>query len=142
MKKAKHEIKSNKPSTFREAAKIAVKAAKGVVKTFGKMTKKHVITGLPRVIPVPKLGGALPLIPIFAGLSALGALMGGTAGVANVVVNANDAKKRLAEAQRHNDTMEAIALGRTSKKGDGLYLEPYKRGYGLFLKPYNQDSKN
>lgn len=94
------------------------------------------------MISVPKLGGALPLIPIFAGLSALGALMGGTASVANAVVNANDAKKRLGEAQRHNETMEAIALGRTSKKGDGLYLEPYKRGYGLFLKPYSPESKN
>lgn len=90
-----------------------------------------------RVIPVPKTGGFLPLIPLFAGLSALGALTGGAAGVAKTVLDAKAAKDKLAEASRHNQTMEAIAIG---KKGDGLYLKPYRRGYGLFLRPYTPRS--
>lgn len=64
-----------------------------------------------RIIPAPKIGGVLPMIPIFAGLSALGALMGGSAGVANAVVSANKAKNDLKEVQRHNQLIEAIALG-------------------------------
>ncbi|KAK9744510.1 Borna disease virus P40 protein [Popillia japonica] len=80
-----------------------------------------------RVIPVPKKGGILPLIPIFAGLSALGALSGGAAAIAKAVNQANQAKKQLSEAERHNKTMESIAMGK------GLYLKPYKKGLGLYL---------
>lgn len=39
-----------------------------------------------RIIPLPKTGGILPFIPIFAGLSALGSLTGGAADVANAVI--------------------------------------------------------
>ncbi|KAF0751848.1 protein ALP1-like [Aphis craccivora] len=39
--------------------------------------KKNKKTKTPRIIHVPKKGGVLPLIPIFAGLSTLGALTGG-----------------------------------------------------------------
>ncbi|KAE9523730.1 hypothetical protein AGLY_015871 [Aphis glycines] len=52
------------------------------------------------------VGGVLPLIPIFAGLSALGALTGG---VANVVKVANEFKRNV-----------------PSHLGNGLYLTPYK----------------
>ncbi|KAJ8910664.1 hypothetical protein NQ315_016042 [Exocentrus adspersus] len=79
---------------------------------------------MPRVIPIPKVGGILPLLPIFAGLSALGTVAGGIAGVS----------KAMSEAQRHNKTMEAIAL-KNSKSGSGLYLKPHRHGVGLFLKP-------
>lgn len=82
-----------------------------------------------RVIPIPKTGGILPLIPIFAGLSALGALAGGASQIAKVVNETKSAKQQLEEANRHNKTMEAIAL-----RGKGLYLKPYKSGLGLFLK--------
>lgn len=139
IKNAKGEIKKHKPKTVPDAAKLAIQAAKLTLKNH-KLTKATLQNGLPRIIPVPKIGGALPLIPIFAGLSALGALMGGSAGVANAVVSANKAKKDLKEAQRHNQTMEAIALGsKNIKSGDGLYLMPYKKGLGLFLQPYSKN---
>lgn len=102
-----------------------LKAARVTVKKIG---RKRI--NVPRVIPLPKTGGILPLIPIFAGLSALGALSGGAAGIAKAVNDFQSAKDKLKEAQRHNETMEAIALG---KKGNGLYLKKYKSGYGLFL---------
>ena len=69
----------------------------------------------------------LPLIPIFAALSSLGALSGGVSGVVKAINDARAAKKQLEEAKRHNQKMEAISIGK------GLYLKPQKIGYGLFL---------
>lgn len=134
IKEAKSEISKKKPQTVPSAAELALGAAKAAIKNH-KIPKKNIQSGLPRIIPVPKFGGVLPLVPIFAGLSALGALMGGSASVANAVVSANNAKKNFKEAQRHNETMEAISIGRNAKTGSGLYLMPYKKGYGLYLSP-------
>lgn len=141
---AKKTIASENPQTIGEATKLAFAAATKAVKIRSKIPKKEVLNALPRIIPVPKLGGALPLIPIFAGLSALGALIGGSSTLANAVVSANSAKQQLREANRHNETMEAIAIGKTNKSGSGLYIKPYKKGFGLYLKPYGfkSDPKN
>ena len=69
-------------------------------------------------MPIPaKTGGMLPfLIPMFAGLSATGALAGGAAGIAKAVNNAKAAKQQLKGNKRHNKTMESVALD------NGLYL--------------------
>jgi hypothetical protein len=89
-------------------------------KIYRKNNKKNQI---PRIIPIPKTGGMLPLLPIFAGLSALGSLTGG---IANVVKTVNE-------------------FNRTTPYhlGKGLYLAPYKggsfkiqKGNGLYLSPY------
>ena len=85
---------------------------------------------IPRVLPIPKTGGILPLIPLFAGLSAVGALAGGAAGIAKAVNDSKAAKQQLEENKRHNKTIESIAMGK------GLYLKPYKQGFGLYLKPW------
>lgn len=119
-------IKQQKPETVKKSIKLALAAAKKVIKN-----KKYAKT--PRIIPVPKVGGIIPLLPIFAGLSAAGALAGGAAGVAKAVVAANEAKNQLKESRRHNKTMESIAMGK------GLFLKPYKTGLGLYLHP---NSKN
>lgn len=143
--KAKEAIKKKRVRTVDKAAQVAEKAA---ITQVGRIFKKNKHPPIPplevenelRVIPVPKQGAALPLIPIFAGLSALGALMGGSASIANAAVSASRAKKDFAEAQRHNQTMEAIAIGKNSNTGSGLYLRPYKTGFGLYLTP--DPSKN
>lgn len=83
---------------------------------------------IPRLIPIPKTGGILPLIPIFAGLSALGSLAGGAAGIAKAVGDYQAARKNLIETGRHNKMMESIALGK------GLHLTPYRNGNGLCIK--------
>ena len=67
----------------------------------------------------------MPLIAIFAGLSALGALTGGAAGVAKAVKDGSAAKQQLEETQSHNKAMEAVALGK------GLHLKPYKKDWGF-----------
>lgn len=145
VKHAKHTIYARQPKSLSGAAKLALQAAKAAIKVH-RIPRYAANTGLPRIIPVPKIGGMLPLVPIFAGLSALGALMGGSAGVANAVMSANKAKKDYNESKRHNQTMEAIALGSGGKNrmraGAGLYLKPYKNGLGLFLTPFQQPSKN
>ena len=68
------------------------------------------------------------LIPLFAGLSATGAVAGGAAGIVKAVNAAKAAKRQLEENKRHNKTMESVALG------NGLYLKPHKVGLGLHLK--------
>ncbi|KAJ8981576.1 hypothetical protein NQ317_002604 [Molorchus minor] len=99
-KNSNHDIKKDGAMMVR-AARMAVKNAGG---------RKKIKT--PRILPLPKTGGILPLIPIFAGLSALGALSEGAAAVARTVIDAKKSKEKLDEAQRHNKTMEAIALGK------------------------------
>lgn len=121
-------LKQKKPKTLKTAIKAALDTAKRIFKN----TKNFITT--PRVIPVPKSGGALPfLIPLFAGLSAIGALAGGASGIARAVNASKDAQKKFSEGERHNRTMEAIAIGR------GIHLKPYKNGYGLYFKPASKN---
>lgn len=117
--KLKSHMKQIKPKNHNDAIRFAHMAAKKI------FHKKNSNVRVPRIIPIPKTGGILPLIPIFAGLSALGALAGGGAGIAKAVIDYKSAKKNLAESERHNKMMESIALGR------GLYIKPYKNGKGL-----------
>lgn len=57
----------------------------------------------PKILSLLKvIGGALPLIPIFAGLSALGALANGVSGIAKTLNETKSAKHHLDEATRHN----------------------------------------
>lgn len=118
------QLKRKKPFNLENASKIALTSAmKTVEKKRGKIKT-------PRVISVPKIGEAIPfLVPLFAGLSALGALTGGTAGVIKAVNDVNNAKKDLLEKKRHNLKMESIAVG------NGLHLKPYRKGFGLYLNP-------
>lgn len=114
-------------SSALKGARLAVKKAGG---------KKNIRK--PRIIPVsPKMGGFLPfLLPLFAGLSATGALAGGAAQIAKAINASKAANQQLQESTRHNKTLEAIALGK------GLYFKPYKTGYGLYLKPYKDENKH
>ena len=78
-----------------------------------------------------KIGGALPfLIPLFTGLSTTGAVAGGAASVAKVVNETRAAKEKLSESKRHNNTMEAIVLGKC------LYLQAFRKELALYFKPY------
>ncbi|KAF2886694.1 hypothetical protein ILUMI_19479 [Ignelater luminosus] len=120
----------------KDLIKQAIGAAKRIIKDAGGKKKIR----LPRIIEIPKRGGVLPLIPIFAGLSALGALAGGATSIAKTVSEVKNAQNQFAEAARHNRTMEAIAMGK-KKSGGTLYLKPHKKGgTALYLKPYK--SKN
>lgn len=91
-----------------------------------------------------KKGGFLPLLPVLAGLSALGGLAGGAAGISRAVSTAKNNAKQLQELKRHNAAMESLAMYRT--KGSGLKKKVTKknkrktknRGRGFYLKPAYQ----
>jgi len=102
---AKNLIKNN----ITKLVRTCLSAAK---KTKNKKSKNKK-TKTPRILPIPKKGGVLPLIAIFAGLSALGALTGGVGNIVKVVKELNSGKNTL------------IHLGK------GLYLTPYK---GVLIK--------
>ena len=104
---------------FTEAAAVAANRKR-------KMTKKRSKTK--RIIPSPKIGGILPLIPIFAALGALGSLAGGAAAIAKTVGDKKDAKAKQRELERHNKVMEDMAMGK------GLFLKPYTQKLGNGLK--------
>lgn len=125
VKNVKDSLASKAPVNLTDSIGLALTAAK---KAIGRK-KKAIKT--PRIIPIPKkIGGVLPfLIPLFAGLSAIGALSGGAAGIAKAVSEAKAAKTELDENKRHNKKMEAIAIGH------GLFLKPYRAGLGLYLSP-------
>lgn len=126
IKNVRNEIKKSKPETVDSAVRVAIAS----VKKFKK--GKHIRT--PRIIKLPSYsGGVLPLIPIFAGLSALGSIVGSTAGVVAAINKVKSAQKELEESKRHNQTMEAIAIGK--KTGNGFYLHTNKTGDGFYLAP-------
>lgn len=111
--------KGKKGESVKPIINFALSVAKRFIKRVGGRKKVQV----PRIIPVPKQGGVIPFIPIFAALSALGALAGGSSQIAKAVKDA-----------QHNKAMEAIA----ASKGKALYLKPYRKGRALFLKPYKK----
>lgn len=121
----KYMIKNSKYGNL--AIKSAILGAKAEIEKSG--GKKGV--KIPNVVALPEIksGGVLPLIPIFAGLSALGALAGGASGVIKAINDIKSTKQQLNESERHNKMMEKIAIGK------GLYLAPYKSGSGLYLNP-------
>lgn len=122
IKNAKVAIKKSKPETVQSAINVAVASIKKLKK--GKTVKS------PRIIKLPQTvsGGVLPLIPIFAGLSALGSIVGSATGIVNAINHANAAQKTLEEGKRHNMRMEDIAIGK------GYYLKTSKDGSGYYLK--------
>lgn len=127
---AKSAIKHSKPETVKSAVQIAMAAVKEAKK--GKQIKGS------RTIKIPThSGGILPLIPIFAGLSALGSVSGTVAAIVNAINKTKNAQKELEENKRHNQSMEAIAIG--SKTGKGFYLHPNKGGRGFYLAPYTKN---
>lgn len=108
--------------------KAAAWAVTNVMKAKTKLgmgRKKCKGAGRKKTVKTKKQGGFLPLIPaVLAGLSAVGALSSGAAGIAKAVNTSRSQAKELQELKRHNQTMEAIASGK------GLMLKPYKAGAG------------
>lgn len=130
VKNAKTSIKRAKPDDIESAIKVAVAAVKKIKK--GKRVKK------PRIIKLPTYsGGVLPLIPIFAGLSALGSIVGSATGIISAINRVKSAEKSLQEDRRHNETMESIASGK--KIGNGFYLHADKTGNGFYLASHQKN---
>lgn len=110
----KHQLngKNGKVLNMNRILKSAMKAAR-------KTAKGRIVIKTPRVIPLPKTGGFLPLIPLLTALAATGTLAGGVTTAAKNIYDMVTKKKQ-----------------GESKIGKGLYLRPYKQGMGLYLSPY------
>jgi len=128
VRKAKAELKQRKMKNLKDAINISQSIARHIFK--GKRAPNSVI---PRIIPLPKTGGFLPLAPIMAAIGALGGLGGlvsGASSIAKTIHDIKNARDHLAEAKRHNRALESVSIGK------GLYLRPYKKGYGLYKHMY------
>lgn len=119
MRTKKH-IDKLKPKHKQAAIELAIAAARDLV---ADNTVKS-----PRVIPVPKTGGTLNLIPILAGLSATGSLAGGADAVTKVIKDFQIAKKQLAnlKKRKHN-------IGGSLCIGKGLHLKQHGTGLGIYV---------
>lgn len=127
VRNVKSAIKESRPANIDSAIKVAVASIK--------KTKKGRRVTTPRTIKVPHYsGGVLPLVPIFAGLSALGTIVSSGVGIANAINQAKKAQMELEETKRHNRLIEDVVIG--NKSGRGFYLHNDKHGKGFYLSPY------
>uniref|UniRef100_A0A1B0G602 Uncharacterized protein n=1 Tax=Glossina morsitans morsitans TaxID=37546 RepID=A0A1B0G602_GLOMM len=126
VKKTLNILKKAKPNNITDAVKITQNAIHSKLRM---SNKGNAAAAIPRVIPVPILGGFLPLVPILTALSALGGLATSGSAIVKAVNDIKNGREQLAETARHNRHMESIAMGR------GLYLKPYRKGYGLYYRP-------
>lgn len=118
---ARAEIKKSKPTNVEAAVRVAIEAVKR--SRHGKQIR------IPRIIKIPqRLGGALPLIPIFTSLNALGSIVGGVKGIVNAINYCMHAKNKFSE----NKTTDAIAIG-NHKRGKGFFMHADKSGSSLYL---------
>ncbi|KAK9687041.1 hypothetical protein QE152_g36750 [Popillia japonica] len=85
-----------------------------------KLRGKKILFPKSRVIPIPRKGGFLPLISLFAALGALGLLGEAAAAITKAVNDAKAAKDQLAETEPHNRAMETKRA-----VGSGLYVKPH-----------------
>ena len=94
-------MKAKKSKNAKQVIKFALRGAQQALRETG--GRKNI--NIPKVIPIPNVvdGGALPLIPISAGLSALGSLTGGVAGIVKAINDAQSAKQQIKEEMRHNN---------------------------------------
>lgn len=127
VKKARSSLRRSKIKNLNDNSSLK-KAVQLAMKAIG--SRRGVIKGLKkkdggRIIPIPKVGGILPLIPILASISRIGALAGGASSIISAIKNILDLKKNI-------DTNSG-----SKKIGEGLFLTPYRKGYGLYLSPKN-----
>ena len=152
-----------KESTLHQKLENIVSAGKP--KTI-KINGKNIYISKKKIIKCEKEGGILPLltlIPLIAGgVSAAGAVAGGTAGIVKAVNDKKAADEELAEQRRHNLEMEkktggnlkehiknfvqATQMENEAKEeiykfleniSDVIEVKP-KEGNGLYLNPYRR----
>jgi hypothetical protein len=92
--------------------------------------KKYKIKNKPhnkRILALPKIGGAIPLIPILAALSHVGSLVGGVTAIVNAIKNIKDVKDQYKAQQGSGIAFTPYRIGHK------LLIHPHKRGLGLFV---------
>jgi Phospholipase A2-like domain len=124
MKKARGAVHKN--DSLQNAVKNALFALRQV-KAVNRKT-------IPRTLPLPKTGGAIPIVPILTGLSKIGSIAGSVGAIVAAVKEIIDLKKKIFNGNGivHRYTLRSVT-------GSGLYVAPYRRGLGLYV---NRKPKN
>lgn len=125
VRKAKSAIKGVKEKDIQDASTLQ-KKVKDVLRAVGSRKAIKKLSGT-RIIPIPKTGGMLPLLPIIGSISKIGAIAGGVTAIVNAIRDIVNLRKSMKNSP--ND-------GQQHQVGNGLFLSPYRRGYGLFLSPF------
>lgn len=120
---AKKHIRKAKPKCKKAALQLAFAAVKELA------AESNI--EIPRVIPLPKTRGFLPLLPIVTGLTAASRIVKKSSAIARVLKKFQTAQKVWNEAKRYNQHFETISVG------EGLELKPYKNGLGIFAQAKN-----
>lgn len=92
---------------------------------------KNIIRSKRRIIQIPKIGGYLPPIPIFAALGGFGSIGCGTSETAKAVNDAKAMKEKLEKKEKQHSNG-------TGTVGKGLYLRPSKKGMEFTIKTPNK----
>lgn len=117
VKKAKKSVKSKKSkSNNLESA---------VQQTLSAIKKYKVKNPPGRVLPIPKSGGAIPLIPILSALNHIGTLIGGVGAIVEGVKQIKSVRDQY--KNRSSSTPETHI-------GQGIVFGPHKKGFGIFIK--------
>lgn len=124
--KAKKAIKGVKEKDVQNAPAL-VKRVKDALRAVGSRSGIKKASKKMRIIPIPKTGGMLPLIPIIATISKIGAMAGGASAIVNAIRDIVNMREKM-----KNNPSE----GQRRQVGNGLFLAPHRRGYGLFLSPF------
>lgn len=125
IRKAKTAVKGVKEKEIQNDSSLLRKKVNDALKAIGSRAGVRKMSKT-RIIPIPKTGGMLPLIPIIAGISKIGAIAGGTSAIVNALRDIVNLRKNM---KNSSDTTQ-------HQVGNGLFLAPHRKGYGLFLSPF------
>lgn len=128
VRSAKASIKKSKSesSPLNETIMAAIRNVQGIKR--GKKVR------LPRILKLPKFGGgALTLLPILSGFSAIGSITASAAGVAKAIKDIENAKRQqhisgvhgMSEEKKIGRGLNLIYKTGETASGSGFYLKPY-----------------
>ena len=95
-----------------------------VNRTLASIKKYKVRTSPGRVLPIPKSGGAIPIIPILTALKHVGTILRGI----GTVVESVKQVKAIKDQFKHQSTVPETRIG------NGLIVGPHKKGLGIFVR--------
>lgn len=119
---ARESIKKSKlkSSPLNETIMAAIRSAKDM--------KRSKTVKMPRVLKLPKFGGgALSILPILSGLSAIGSITASAAGIMKAIKDIENAKKQNMNGEKKIGRGLNLIYSKTNEtaSGSGFYLKPY-----------------
>lgn len=120
--KARRAIKNRKNSRNDDLSSL-VKHSLAAIKKY--KVKNQPIK--PRILPLPQVGGFIPLIPILTALSHVGSLASGVSSIVNAIKNIKSVRDQYKAQKGSGISFDSL----NCKVGSNLRVLPYKKGLGL-----------